>query len=356
MSDLAKHIEILLLDNDCVIVPGFGGFMAHHVDAVYVEEEGIFLPPLRTLGFNPQLHVNDSLLAQSYVEAFDISYPEALRQIESDVRELKHTLSNEGSYELPDIGELTVNDEGNYVFTPCLSGVLTPDLYALTSFEMPRLKTKKEKAVIAEKPVKNIPTAKKQTAVTEEKTTDDSIVAEPKTKEKEVAKILSLNTNYIRAIAAVAIIFLVMVFAILPVGDSSKEHQQLCSIDTSLLQKMMPQMRTTSTEDIKPVKVVGNMVIETARTEEEETTVEEVKTMETSFVVVLASGVTRKNAESYIDNIKKYDIHDARIINNGTINHIVCGSFSSREEANKKAETMRHTSQFTDVWVMETKN
>ncbi len=43
--ELERHIEILLLSNDCVIVPDFGGFMAHHVDAYYDEEETIFLPP-----------------------------------------------------------------------------------------------------------------------------------------------------------------------------------------------------------------------------------------------------------------------------------------------------------------------
>ena len=43
MIELAKHIEILLLDNDCVIVPEFGGFMAHHVNSVYDEEDGLFL-------------------------------------------------------------------------------------------------------------------------------------------------------------------------------------------------------------------------------------------------------------------------------------------------------------------------
>ena len=80
--ELERHIEILLLSNDCVIVPDFGGFMAHHVDAHYDEEETIFLPPQRTLGYNPQLKINDSLLAQSYVEAYYISYPEAILRIE----------------------------------------------------------------------------------------------------------------------------------------------------------------------------------------------------------------------------------------------------------------------------------
>lgn len=116
MIELSRHIEILLLDNDCVIVPDLGGFMAHHVDAHYDEEENIFLPPLRTLGFNPLLKLNDSLLAQSYIEAYDISYPEATRRIEEEVNELKQHLRNKGVYELEDIGTLRLNDEGNYIF------------------------------------------------------------------------------------------------------------------------------------------------------------------------------------------------------------------------------------------------
>ena len=101
--ELERHIEILLLDNDCVIVPGLGGFTAHHVEARYDEADGVFLPPLRTLGFNPQLKINDSLLVQSYIEAYDISYPEALRRIESEVDELCQRLANDGYYEMTDI-------------------------------------------------------------------------------------------------------------------------------------------------------------------------------------------------------------------------------------------------------------
>jgi NAD(P)-dependent dehydrogenase (short-subunit alcohol dehydrogenase family) len=46
------------LDNDCVIVPGFGGFMAHNIPAKYDEENCIFIPPMRIVGFNPQLTMN----------------------------------------------------------------------------------------------------------------------------------------------------------------------------------------------------------------------------------------------------------------------------------------------------------
>ena len=78
MIDLDRHIEILLLKSDCVIVPGLGGFVASHVAARYDAGDKMFIPPLRTLGFNPKLSVNDSLLVQSYSDAYDMSYPDAL--------------------------------------------------------------------------------------------------------------------------------------------------------------------------------------------------------------------------------------------------------------------------------------
>ena len=88
MIDFERHITKLLLSNDCVIVPGFGGFMAHHMEARYDAESHLFYPPHRTLGFNPQLTMNDSLLVQSFIEVYDISYPEALTRIEENVNEL----------------------------------------------------------------------------------------------------------------------------------------------------------------------------------------------------------------------------------------------------------------------------
>ena len=44
-------------------------------------------------------------------------------------------MSINGSYILSNIGELTMNSDGNYVFEPCMSGVLTPAFYGLSSFE-----------------------------------------------------------------------------------------------------------------------------------------------------------------------------------------------------------------------------
>jgi hypothetical protein len=92
MIELTKHIEILLLENDCVIVPGLGGFIAHHQPARYEEDEGVFLPPTRTVGFNPQLTMNDGLLTQAYMQTYHTDFPDASRKIAQKVNELKEIL------------------------------------------------------------------------------------------------------------------------------------------------------------------------------------------------------------------------------------------------------------------------
>ena len=112
MIELARHIEILLLENDCVIIPDFGGFIAHYQPARYIKEENLYLPPVRTIGFNPQLTINDGLLVQSYMQAHHTDFPDATRMIEEEVAGLKEQLYQNG---------------------------LSPTLYGLSSFSINRL-------------------------------------------------------------------------------------------------------------------------------------------------------------------------------------------------------------------------
>ena len=150
MIELAQHIETLLLENDCVIVPGFGGFVAHYSPATRVKEENIFLPPTRTIGFNPQLKLNDGVLVQSYMSAYDTSFADASRIVEKEVNEFIGLLHEEGKAHLDNIGEIHYNIYGNYEFVPYDYKITTPSLYGLDSFEIHELATlqQKEKVLI----------------------------------------------------------------------------------------------------------------------------------------------------------------------------------------------------------------
>jgi len=139
MIELAQHIEVLLLENDCVIVPGLGGFVAHYTPAMRVAEENVFLPPTRIIGFNPQLKMNDGLLVQSYMAVYDTDFSDATRIVEKEVAHIFTALHEEGKVDLPNIGELRYSIHGIYDFVPYDNKITTPYLYGLDSFEMQEL-------------------------------------------------------------------------------------------------------------------------------------------------------------------------------------------------------------------------
>lgn len=373
MVELAKHIEILLLNNDCVIVPGFGGFMAHHVDAVYDEEERLFLPPSRTLGFNPKLHINDSLLVLSYVEAYDISYPDAIKRIEAEVSEMRQLINNQGFFELPDIGVILTNDEGNLEFEPCSAGILTPELYALSSFECNKLSKLSEKqeetiptvgvaAPEAQKPVEEEPV---KTVVVELQQEQQEVESEYEDDEDDV---VTIKVSTLKKIAAVAVVLLVVVFAILPFGGYKYfDGLQKGSIDTGLLTKVMPKAQTTTPEELGAIKVINGAAVRIDRTEAENKvvadaanntvsgTVSQVEESKPTFVIVLASRVTKNNAERYVSSLIKKGVKDARVIGASNGSKVICGKYSSESEAMNGVHELREmSSEFKDAWVMET--
>ena len=139
MIELAQHIEALLLENDCVIVPGLGGFVAHYAPATRVKEENIFLPPTRIIGFNPQLKMNDGLLVQSYMSVYGTNFSDATKMVERKVDELIATLHEDGKVDLPNVGEVRYTIHNTFDFAPYDNKITTPYLYGLDAFEMQEL-------------------------------------------------------------------------------------------------------------------------------------------------------------------------------------------------------------------------
>ena len=237
MIEIHRHIEILLLANDCVIVPDFGGFMAHHIPAHYDADDFSFLPPLRTLGFNPQLRMNDSLLVQSYVEAYDLSYPEALRKIESEVEELKQLLNDEGRFEMEDLGTLTVNSEGNYEFSPCEAGIISPDFYGLDRFKFPLLtedNIPNTNIQIMQQETIESPVADKQKEL--------SLLEFTETKgHEDKEKAIQIKLSWIRNAAAIAAAVVAFFVFAEPVANSDLQSQTMSQLQHNILYKLIPE-------------------------------------------------------------------------------------------------------------------
>lgn len=349
MIELERHIEILLLQNDCVIVPQFGGFVAHHVDARYDSRDNMFLPPLRTLGFNQKLQINDSLLAQSYIEAYDISYPEAMSRINDDVNELKQRIENEGGYTLNGIGVLSYKENGNYEFRPCEAGILTPDIYGLGGIEIELLND-----------VLKIHSPKVIEPVIE-----NDFDEEPE--HHEGAKIISLRVNTIKNAVAIAAAILAIFFFSIPLTNGDSGDVKMSYIDTGVLQRLMPKQAVKGkpivltdyidTASKKPTETItvaekDYLPAETVKTVE---TIKQEQTEKSYFSIVLASKVSMKNASIYVEQLKKQGFNNVEILQkNG--NKVLMGHYDSMSDAYNALNSLQYKCEkFNDAWVYEVK-
>ena len=371
MIQIQRHIEVLLLENECVIVPDFGGFMTHEVPARYDQDDHLFLPPYRTLGFNPQLRMNDSILAQSYVEAYDISYPEALRRIELEVEELKRVLSEEGRYDLEDLGTLTVNQEGNYEFTPCEAGVLSPALYGLGDFNFKPLKDQTVLLPVAQPKAEEIPLPA-TSEVASEHTLLDFTEDENNGEEKTITIKMSWIRNAVAVAAAAVAFFLIAT----PITNSDLGTQTMSQMQHNLLYKLIPQDTNIVPVDVEAEKVEAvapeaetvaekivaekivaekSPVAETKPVISEEKPVVKETPVKQHYVIVVASQVKRSNAEIYIQQLQKQGYQDARMLDNEKFIRVVCGRFDTEAEAYHQLNRMNVKEEFYEAWVLKVK-
>lgn len=336
--ELERHIEILLLNNDCVIVPDLGGFMTHHVDARYIEEEEAFLPPLRTLGFNPQLKINDSLLAQSYVEAYDISYPEALQRIEDEVNELKMHLQNEGEYELNDIGTLALNEDGNYVFTPCEAGILTPSLYGLGTYEMKRLQ----------------PVAINNEVQEEQQKETAQIIGMTPIEDDEADDVVRIKFSWIRNTVAIAAVLLAIFLLALPTGKTEMMQRTISNINNGLLFGMMSKDSNTSPIDYKKRDIQQTMVkTDTILKKDTVATAPEVKKELThkGYCIVLASYVSKKNASAFVEELQEKGYKESEVYIHNDVTRVIYGNFETQSDAYNALRKIHREKGLEEAWV-----
>lgn len=343
--EINRHIEILLLSNDCVIVPGFGGFMAHYVDARKDEADGSFLPPIRNIGFNSKVTVNDSLLAQSYVDSYDISYPEACQRVEKDVEELKKRISTDGYYEFNGIGTVRVNGEGNYEFTPCKAGILTPELYGFDSFCM---KTLNELRNMAVEPW-SVVSAEQPVVERESMDVRDSDDYD----KKRTQRVIALWRNV--AVACIAAIL----FLLIPSPLVNNAQMAGNNIDFRLLNRVMPHEITTGKQNVENAIKSTVQVTKQADNHKDEAssstdTSDSDVQLEPHFSIVVASHVSKANAVAYAAELTRRGFKDVHVHQRAHVK-VVMGFFSTHEEAMKSLQKLRDNEEFSGAWVVELK-
>lgn len=345
MIELAKHIEILLLENDCVIIPGFGGFIAHYNPAIWLDEESILIPPARTIGFNPQLKMNDGILAQSFMETYHINFPNATKILQKKTEELIEILHKEGRIDLINIGEISLSVHDSYVFSPYNDQIISSKLYALNSFEIKELR--------------------KLEYCTEKK------ISTPASIDLKKNYIIRINRTFLRstaaAIAAIAVFFCLSS----PIANTYVEKENYARILPSELFNRVEQysLLTTPIKNTanNPVnKIVAKRFIKTTPIAVKEIKVPEPAEIQTipedvpeqkntstyKYHLIVASVVNIKSAEPIVDEYRSKGYADAcTVIGDGRI-RISLMSYSTHEEAYKQLQVLHKNEAYKNAWLL----
>lgn len=379
MISLARHIELLLLEHDCVIVPGLGGFIANYAEANYnSDSDSLFLPPYRTIGFNQQLQVNDGLLVQSYMSAYDASYPAASLQMEKEIEQMLFSLNVSGEYVLEGIGTLKKSINNNITLLTQESGVLTPSLYGLYSFEMLSLEN-----VIKQNEIEQALTNATSATVVADNTAD---TAEVETQKKDV--VIRLRRRWIDvAISAAAAVLLFFCFTYPALkathyeGDTCVaavcnnveplriERQNNLPSETAIsnvgnnananASSNATQSTAAVTEKLEG-NTAANVSTPVANTPQQEAKQTENKItaakaeQSNNFTIVLASYVAKANAEEFISKLAKSGLVEGKFVKNGKVSRIIYSSYATESEAHAALSDLRkQNSNFAEAWVMK---
>lgn len=345
MIQLARHIEVLLLENDCVVIPGFGGFIAHNMSAVWNKEENLFIPPTRVIGFNPQLKMNDGLLVQSYMKTYLIDYEDANKIVQKEVNRVIHKLNKEGKVEFPFIGEIHYSANELYAFSSYDNKLTSPSYYGLNPFKIKDLysltKEREEKEIV------DVP-ARRFTSI----------------------PISPIWRNVAAVVAAVILFF----FMSTPIENTYIENENYAHIlPTELFDKIKTESLITSlvpstfsgkkvqevTVDVvgvdeePEVKPVEAKEVKVAKPEVEKT-VETVAATpkELKFHLIIASVTKEEEGNRMIEKLQSKGYSGAKVITGDGRIRVSIASYSTREEATEQLLQLRKTSSYESAWLL----
>lgn len=376
MIELAKHIEVLLLENDCVIVPGLGGFIAHYRSCVYNEDTGEFCPPARTIGFNPQLVMNDGLLVQSYMQAYNTDFPDATRKIEKLVQKLKEDIYRYGHIYLNNVGTLYYNMNGVYEFEPEANGFFTPSLYGLQGFTFPKLSPEnvpQEKPLVEYAMPRTVKTSTRRSSFHYRRWSKNIVaiaaaillfflfsvpVENTYLDDAEYASLGSAGLfNAIRNRSMASSIIMTSPSAQLHEKKQTTETKQSVKNNINTLKPVVVKTEKVAAPSTKPtVTQVTKNVKQPIETKKNTTNKlpEQSNTKIGSYIIV-ASLTTNNDAMQVVKQMQQKGYKEAQILESNGRFRVAINRYDNQADAYKQIKELKKNADFASAWVLTTK-
>ena len=127
---LSKMVKELILDNDKVVLPGFGAFVAEIVPSTFSDKGYTINPPYRKLYFRARAE-EDIMLIKFYADSNKVDLAVADKVIRDFITELKSVLFARKTVVFPGLGRLRATKENAVFFVADEDMDIYPDGFGL---------------------------------------------------------------------------------------------------------------------------------------------------------------------------------------------------------------------------------
>jgi cell division septation protein DedD len=321
--NIEKHLSGLLAEQDCVIVPGFGGFITNYIPAGINPVTHVFTPPSRQVAFNARLRNNDGILANHLVRSLDITYAEAVAAIEKLSVEWVNILNKSEKVIIQGIGLIFSDKENNLQFIPESNINLLDDAFGLTSF--------------SSLPIQKLGTLQKS--------------SEKRIRTNAVSSARKLPSSLKWAVVLLPLAALSF-WSAFNTNKVTNLYHNVASVIPAPAESSSTKTATPFAVNIPAAENNAEVIVpETVKEAEVIATPEAVKVENNYFIIAGAFGV-KENADKLVESLKAkgYDASIAGQNRNGLFRVSIEG-FSEMEIALQKTEEMRK-GDFPGAWLL----
>ena len=207
MIKLGQHIQYLLTQHDCVIVPGWGAFIVQ-LSAARLDDNDTLFPPQKAITFNPAVTHNDGLLAGSLMRRHGLSFELACQKIEDEIDTMKHVIAANGEVAIEGIGLFKAISGGTPRFEQSRESIHTVKYEYLPTLSV--------------KPVKL------------QALTDAGITPE---NNQILSPVTRFRNTALKAVASIALLICAVSALMMPIGPENKSLVSMASIGSNIFER-----------------------------------------------------------------------------------------------------------------------
>ncbi|MDH4460321.1 MAG: SPOR domain-containing protein [Flectobacillus sp.] len=333
MKKIQEYIKDLLFEQDCVVIPDFGGFVANYEESKL--EDAIAKPARKWFAFNELLRTDDGILSTYIIQQEKISRTEASQKIKDYVTYIRQTMRNDDYLFIRDLGSFCLNEENKIQFIPVYNIDFSSNSFGISSFALTKM-AQPAKVTYEQPKLVILPTKALTESVSNQAVFDNVSIANTPT--VEVSPVISFKKveakenrkEYFFIASAVAMIALFLSFYIY-------DNKGFTLSNLNFFTTYKYPVYTWVSSETKNEKLVRN-------TTKSAPVIQELDIQQNpKYFVIVGSFESKKNAELFMSKLKSDGYEKAQLIGEHKKSNKIKVSldyYNTKDEAVKKAATL----------------